>query len=101
MKLRQESEARLQVFFVFSLFPRLSSGKLFPSLCSRSGRVQLWDSGSAARRTPLRRHGVGSHHLHRPAPPQEEAEEEEGQRAGPAGNEEAAVSPACTSPAGH
>lgn len=49
----------------------------------------------------MRVRGVGSHRLHRLAPPQEEAEEEESQRDGPAGSEETAVREAlCTSPAG-
>lgn len=55
------------------------------SVCSRSRRVQLWDCRRSAWRTPLRLYGFGSHRLHRLAPPQEEAEEEESQGDGPAG----------------
>lgn len=49
---------------------------------SRSGRVQLWDRRRPARRPPLCLHCFRSHRLHRPALPQEEAEEEESQRDG-------------------
>lgn len=52
---------------------------------SRSGRVQLWDRRCPARRPPLRLRRFRSHHLHRPALPQEEAEEEKSQRNGTIG----------------
>lgn len=57
----------------------------------RPGRVQLWDSGGAPWGTALRLHCPGPHRLHRPAAPEEEAEEEEGQTDGRAGEEEASV----------
>lgn len=68
------------------------SGTVRGSVCSRSGRVQLWDCRRSARRTPLRLYGFGSHCLRWPTHPQEEAEEEESQRDGSAGKEEAAIS---------
>lgn len=77
-------------YVVTSLKHKQSQTKAF-IVSFRPRCVQLRNSRCSSWRTPLRLHSVGSHRLYWSASPEKEAEEEKSQRAGPAGQEEAAV----------